>query len=510
VDTTTEQGLGRLEWRDPRTLLTDRNVRTTVNLAREFVDSIREHGVLVPIVAVPADDVMRADTDAPGSEPVRVRYGQRRTLGAIEAERPLVPVYITDEAGADEADRIARQMVENSQREGLTTADTVAAYEQMAAFGLSADDIAKRASAPKAEVEAALATAASKLARGASQRYDFLTLDQAATVAEFDKDTDAVKTLIKVASEGGPFEHTAQRLRDKRAYAEATAELTKTLKAAKVKVVPRPGYDTKLVTPISKLSHGGNPLTEVAHANCPGRAAYITDKWGSLPLAVVHVCTDPHAHGHKKMREGGPVQPLSEDEKRQRAEVRENNAAWRSAETVRRRWLREFLTRKTPPKSTATFIAACLANGDHALRKAMEQGHPLAGELLGLAKDTGTRRARVAVPTMIGAASEPRAQVIALGLVLAAHENATGVHTWRRKSDSDGRYFAFLAANGYTLSEVENLLLPKPTAKTASKRTARANGQAKAEGDHASPATSDTATPDDANTDAPPTAEDAA
>lgn len=494
MDTTvTEKKVPRLEEVDPRALLVDQNVRTTVNLPRDFVDSIREHGVVQPIVCVDA-------TDAQDASALRVRYGQRRTLGAIEAERATVTVLVTDEATLDEADRIARQMIENGKREGLTTADTLAGYEQMAAFGLSADEIAKRASAPQAEVVAALATAASKLARKASERYDFLTLDQAATVAEFEKDKDAVATLIKVAQQGGAFEHTAQRLRDKRAYDQAVAELTKELKKAKVQIVDHPGYYERLVTPISKLTHGGNPLTEVAHANCPGRAAFIGDSHGPERVQAVHVCTDPKTHGHKKVREGGPVQPLSEDEKRQRAEVRENNAAWRSAEAVRRRWLRDFLTRKTAPKGTATFIAACLASGDRAVTKAMEQAHPLTADLLGITKQAGRGRStRATLDTLIDRASEPRSQVIALGVILAAYEDSTGVHTWRNKSRGDARYFAFLADNGYTLSEVETLLLPKPSSKASSKRTTRASApapNAESANDHASPASAEQAAPD--------------
>jgi ParB family chromosome partitioning protein len=63
-----------VELLDPNTLLVDLNVRHAARLDQAFLASIKEHGVLVPIVA--------ARTAAGG---VRVRFGHRRTLAAVEA-----------------------------------------------------------------------------------------------------------------------------------------------------------------------------------------------------------------------------------------------------------------------------------------------------------------------------------------------------------------------------------------------------------------------------------------
>ena len=40
-----------LEMLDPKTLTVDANVRKEAGLTKEFVSSIKEHGVLVPVVA---------------------------------------------------------------------------------------------------------------------------------------------------------------------------------------------------------------------------------------------------------------------------------------------------------------------------------------------------------------------------------------------------------------------------------------------------------------------------
>lgn len=68
-----EHEAGSLEHLDPHTLIVDTNVRNVADLKAEFIASIKEHGVLTPIVAIRADDGQ-----------VLVRMGQRRTLAARE------------------------------------------------------------------------------------------------------------------------------------------------------------------------------------------------------------------------------------------------------------------------------------------------------------------------------------------------------------------------------------------------------------------------------------------
>jgi hypothetical protein len=64
---------------DPRTLLIETNVRSDAFLSPRFVQSIKDHGVLTPVLVVRTPDGLR------------VRAGQRRTLGAIDADRPTTP-----------------------------------------------------------------------------------------------------------------------------------------------------------------------------------------------------------------------------------------------------------------------------------------------------------------------------------------------------------------------------------------------------------------------------------
>jgi ParB family chromosome partitioning protein len=466
----------------------DLNVRHDLRLNPAFLASIREHGVLVPIVAV---------RTAEGG--VRVRFGHRRTLAAVEAALPIVPVVlIADEAGdtAAQVQRIVGQWAENEHRTALTVSERVGALAQLAAFGVTPAQIAKRTKTGRAEVDAALAVAGSDLAKAATVRYDFLDLAQAATVAYFEDDIHAVKELV-AAAKSGQFDHVAQRLRDERAETARRAELEQELTAAGVRVIatPRHGETTRQLTHL--YDDDGKPLTAEGHQGCPGHTASvdvghgwidpasgvpITDDedvdeeddsdpdepseqsratWGAY-LAVRYACTDPAAHGHRdrygSARSTPPTRRAEEmdDAEREaareaRREVVDNNKAWASAEKVRRAWLQTFAARKTPPKGAAVFVAAALATDAEIV--AGNAGNVLASDLLGLpAAGFGRNNA---LQDLIAQASDSRALVIALVQVLAAYEARTDRGDWRQHRAHTARYLAWLAGNGYALAEVE-------------------------------------------------------
>jgi ParB family chromosome partitioning protein len=462
--TTDPQPAAELAMLDPASLLTDHNIRPprTDDAFADLVASIREHGVLVPIVAT---------RDHQG---VRVRYGHRRVLAAVQAGRATVPVVVytgtLTDATAAEIDRILGQHAENTHRTGLTVGETVAAFGQLAALGVSPARIARRSKTPRKTVDAALAAAASEVAAKATERWNFLTLDDAAALAEFDDDPDAIKQLVTAAKAGENTAHVAQRLRDRRDTARAIAALTAQLREAGTVVIAEPPQDEKTIRPLRHLHHDGQPLTPDTHADCPGHAAYVKRTWGQEKAEAVYVCVHPRLHGHTDLnsRSSAVEQPTSEQEKAERRRVRANNDAWRSAEKVRRAWLQDFLTRRTPPKGSATFVATALAHGDHALSRAFTNGNHRARDLFRLghltdeADDTADRRRGKTLTGLLDGASDNRALVVALGMILAAYEDAWSTDTWRRPSPADVRYLMFLMANGYQPSDVEQLILGAP------------------------------------------------
>lgn len=475
-----------LEMLDPATLLVDLNIREA-KLDKDFVASIKDHGVIEPIVAVRTED---------GA--VRVRHGHRRTLAAIEAAKPLVPVFIAGTEDNDEVDRIARQWNENQHRAALTNVEQVSAVDQLALLGLSAAAIAKRLRSPRKHVESALTVRDSELARAATARYDFLTLEQSAVIAAFEDDTEAVKALVAAAKQGDvQFQRAAQSAIEDRERAAGRAALLDSLTEAGVIVLDgHPDYRLRL----DSLSDAdGTPLDVASHAQCPGHAAYLSEEWvqtaDSVPIApegaedadadddedagwvlawtAVYACTNPAEFGHQSRYSSGRTtlggagtaqadpaaqEAAKEAARQERRTTLANNKAWRESEPIRRDWLRALAARKTAPKGAAALITTALTTDSFGVRKAMENSVPLAADLLGLGS-------REAIEQAAAATTDARALLISLVVVLAAYEDATGVHTWRSDSGTSRRYFGWLADNGYPLSEVEALAGPKTKGK---------------------------------------------
>ena len=142
---------------------------------------------------------------------------------------------------------------------------------------------------------------------------------------------------------------------------------------------------------------------------------------------------------------------------------------------MRRQFVTTLLSRKTLPRGAATFLADCLARDSYLLTQ--HNRDDVAAELLGID--------RAAVPTAVSelpAGSDNRALVIALALVLGSLEARTGKDAWRNPapvrdpgdhrtyyghSVTSGDYLRFLAANGHTLAEVEEVVTGTRTADDA-------------------------------------------
>lgn len=89
----------------------------------------------------------------------------------------------------------------------------------------------------------------------------------------------------------------------------------------------------------------------------------------------------------------------------------------------------------------------------------MERGQEQARTLLGIPTDDqpmwGYHAGAAKIVGLLGEAGDARALVVVLAVVLGAQEAATDVHSWRRVNPATQRYLMFLAAQGYTLADVE-------------------------------------------------------
>jgi len=186
----------------------------------------------------------------------------------------------------------------------------------------------------------------------------------------------------------------------------------------------------------------------------------------------VWIVTDPEAAGLvqrwtwlTRNRQGGgnladdDREAAVEQAREERRTVIANNKAWVSAETVRRAWLRDFFTRKTPPKGAEALICEAVVGGQFTLSKAMDSAHPLLRDLLGVDTPSVYGAGRSAAAKLAASPANPKAATMTtLAAVVAAWEDSTGKQTWRQPSAWDGRVLAALSEWGYQPSEVERLL----------------------------------------------------
>jgi ParB family transcriptional regulator, chromosome partitioning protein len=524
-DTTTAEPI-TLQAFVPADLRIAGNIRTDAEatITTKWVAQLKEHAKHSPLL-YPAPDGTLVTCGNNTAVPIvrcpdgalEILFGARRTLGCIRAGVYLLG-YIAGDKGDNQAARRARlidQLTENTGREAMKRSDEAAAIlrliedEDMTEAG-----IARATGLSKPEVAAYRDVARSRTAAKAADRWEFLTLDQAAILAEFENDEQAQTSLVQTArNNSAQFDQVVARLRATRDEREARTAFVAELEAQGTAFYGE-GSRVPWTFALENLRDGdGHEITPEAHATCPGRAATITYEWDWAPGAEAayraahgladdddldgvefasdeeahqagyaerwqisrHLCTDPEQYGHVNMY-GAPETPTSEqrtaeDEDaeaaartEERRRVRRRNTEWRAATEVRTRHLKALLARKAPPAGALMLIVEAMArNETQPLMSSF--GHQTACELLGLKGDGAAASHRDLLMAELARASEKRAQVIALAMVLGAAEHGVrDVQSWQSAgrywsgydASRAARYLAWLAAHtDYPLSDIE-------------------------------------------------------
>ncbi|MBG6218652.1 ParB family chromosome partitioning protein [Arthrobacter sp. CAN_A6] len=427
-----------LEMIDPRTLTVDVNVRKDAALTPEFIASIKEHGVIEPVIGHRKED---------GT--VHVLMGQRRTRGAVEAGAATIPVMVV--ASPEEAERITTQVVENVQRSALTDADEADAFHQLSLLGVSAAQIAKKTGRAKTTVEGALK--AKKSAAGEAALSKGRTIEEALVLVEFADDEDATAHLEAVLTdEPDMLAHVAQQLRDDRAHQAARAALVAELDAAGTPIVDDVswGYhSTDDNVRVTELLRADGSQADKEDAN----AVYINGA-----LTVIPVVTGWKELGFKLRYNSGSAAtsgPMTDEQKAARKTLIANNKAMESATVVRRDFVRSLLAKKQAPKGWQYFTVHALT---HHSEVASGYEGAVAAEMAG-AKIEGKEtwgwnplRDHVAKTTT-------RPEVPLIALVCAGFEKTIAKDSWRSPHRSHLTYLTQLVTWGYTPSEVEQIIL---------------------------------------------------
>jgi len=242
------------------------NVREDLDLTPEFCASIATNGVRVPLLITTG-----------GDGGFRVIEGHRRLAAAVKAGLAEVPYDLDGERAGDEAGQFLDMVTANgaAYRKNFTPLEEATALFAAHEAGATRTRIRRATGRKPDQIKTALA--AGSLWMGTREQVggldldEQLTLDELATVAEFEDDPEAVAELMRAISYHYPLEHAAQRIRQDRAEAADHQRIRAELEVAGCPV-------TDQITPgsslLSSLAHDGDDLTEDNHRDCPGHAAF--------------------------------------------------------------------------------------------------------------------------------------------------------------------------------------------------------------------------------------------
>jgi ParB family chromosome partitioning protein len=321
---------------DPKTLEIAGNIRSDVKLDRDLVNSIKLHGVLVPILI--------EDT---GAGTYRVVDGQRRTIHAAEAGIATIPAVVQPKLA--DADRTVEQLVVNDQREQLTEKDRANGYKQLALdFGLTPDQIARRTGAKRDRVKVALAAVGSSdVAVALLERGE---MEAAARVAALGPLTDEEHKTLRGGADPWRISQVEKSRAEKKQHEEwaaLAAERGLQFIAERTSTDGRWGGKDSTHQAVDILidKATGEKLTAATHAGCPGLALSFTSRsYGEAQL--VEVCSDPKKYGHVvewKYRKPKTAEEIAAAKAEK--EAKENAAI---AAVNRRAWIKNMLTGGLP------------------------------------------------------------------------------------------------------------------------------------------------------------------
>ncbi|WP_157407840.1 ParB/RepB/Spo0J family partition protein [Actinomadura atramentaria] len=437
------------------------NVREDKQADQAFCRSVASAGIITPLEIAP-------DPDRDG---LRVVDGNIRLDAAMKVGLHEVPYFFSADAADDEGMQYLHMLITSRFRRDLSQKEEALALFHAHQQGLTRTEIRRRTGLGREQVKAGIRVGGlngTALQIAESLSYD-TDLQELALLAPYQDDPEALE-YIAGASTYSPLKYVIQRLEDKRKAAKRRAELVAELEAAGLALTDeRPDGAVALHRLLD--DEGEQEMTVEAHADCPGRGAWLPAWSGATPN---HYCLDPEQYGHRFADTGTTTPPepavlprggsAPTKASTERAIVIEGNAAWSAAGMVRREWLAEFLKRKTAPRDVAAvisrFVTTQIVTMPEALRRA-----------LGSASSTDLFRTfGDPAPETVAKSTLPGLWMLLLVPIATAYEREiTGDgerrNTWRDdkyspiEREDAGAWLRFIAEigakHGYELSPIE-------------------------------------------------------
>ena len=476
TDTSTATEPGTVINLDPETLVIAANVRKNVHIDQPFIDSITEHGVLVPIT-IWWDDIATS---------WQVLDGQRRTLAARTAHLPTVPCWTVEPIAAEDT-RIVNQLVINDHRTPLDDRDETTAVHELALFGLTADTIRRRTRIPRTRVDQALAVATSPAGNELLEQQ--VTLEQAAALVEFADDPETFDRLQRTAEQSpASLPYAVARAREQHPARLELLRVRAELEATGLTVIDGAAPDPSYLAVWRLRDADGNEVTEEQVRAGLGAVASVSISWQWHPtrvapaagesdddepevddadadqlvgaVKVTYLCSDPAANGwhdhYPNNTVRNPTAPTPSIEEKRAARAR--TADWRTATTVRVEKLRTLVSNRIPARLHPAAHALLAAHLTDQIPGGMPQKQDTA-DWLGIPRPDDSAARDYSDYYGLGAYLDQhpdRALNIALARALVdAEHGLSQLKPHQDHTPSAARYLNLAADLGHTLSPIE-------------------------------------------------------
>lgn len=389
------------------------NPRSRLGDLAELTRSIKAHGVLQPLLVLPAD--------ADGVHVIVA--GHRRHAAAFAAGVAALPVVVRD---LNESEQIEVALSENGNRDGLDIADEITAIERLMSLddALTPAKLSKRIGKSQAWVRDRMTVTILPASWRTALTKGTLTMSAAvaaASVADLGTEhVDGVCTLLGDRSWRDPKQVVDDYRRDLRRGAAFDAAVAKHARDSVVYCEANPLPTT--AKRLDALGMTGDQQT--AHRSEPCHAVLVTKGWGEKP-DIAGVCTEPRRH--RSGRGGDSASSLVTSPDRP---VGDDGHAKRKARLARLAYGAEVFARRRGGPTTGELTALALP---FLVETAGHEALSFAAKLLGLETDR-PHQALTALAVESPAALARVAAAVACGIaeLHAYHSTGSTVTAWYR------------------------------------------------------------------------------
>lgn len=407
------------------------NPRKDLGDLNGLAESIKSVGLLQPVI------VTKDDTG------LRLQAGERRTAAARAAGLDTIPAIVIDDK--EDLETILNALVENIQREDLTPLERAAGYQAALDLGLTPTTLSKRTGdslkTVKRHLEVIGLAASTK---DAIQAYT-VTLDEGVALLPLEGYPDLYKAALKKAGTSD-FKYTVERALAEIAYANTVDKTKADCESKGIRyVTPDETQKYRRVEWLSKEAQKGHDALDCHAIGVSPHGAH----------EVFAYCMKPNRHDPTRKADKNDVSPEAVEERRkERRQVIESNKACTAANTVRRAWIDEFLTRKKLDRMVIVYAAEVLANRGLDRADANDVIRKLAGD--------NENTYWVSTEQVAAATGDPdKALRFLLAAALKTAEKNIDNGFWRTSGDNFAAHLRGLMTFGYEPCEPEVEFLKK-------------------------------------------------